>query len=232
MYLKIKFILIALTVAFSGFSQDLEKDLKAIGDKMASSNSVMINVNVAVRTEKGGSAVYKAKASLHKQGEGTKSVLDEMEFLRLEKYDIRVDHEEKMILIYDRKKGASSMNLESMDIDVKALKKLLDTDETTKSPTIKLLSNANNIKKYSVTGVDGFNEVQIVLDMNKLAIMSISYEYEATDLGGQFVQLEYTSFVYDSDLSQELSTTKYFSLNGGAIELTERFKDYTLYTEQ
>lgn len=232
MYRKTKILLIFLSIGFFGVSQSLEADLELIAEKMNSCSSVSIGVFVNVKSSKDGASIYKAKAELQKRGGNSRSVLGEMESLRLEEYDLRIDHEEKMVLVVDKENLEQRIDPSEMDIDVKALKKLLKNKDAPVPNEVKLVSNKDKIRKYAISGIQGMTEVIVVLDMNRLSMKSISYEYESSELGGQFVELIYETFEYDINLSEVLNTAQYFFLKDDKIVLHDSLKEYTLYTEE
>lgn len=230
---------VALGAFFSLFSlsvlgQDLEKDMAEIGKKMEEASSISIAVDVKVFSKKGGNTVYSGNAALIKSGTNVKSVLGEMEFVNTPSYEVRVDHEEKGVLIFKKESATDSKvpKSEKVDFDVEALKKLIESEEgSQKKPTIKLVSSAGGLKKYSITGTPGVLEVVMELDMNAKKITTVRFEYGDANSKGQYVVLSYTKFAYDTDVSSAFVLTNYFTETGNTYTLSSKLKGYHIYTD-
>lgn len=228
------FIGFILFVPLSSFSQDLEKDMAEIGDKMESATSVSMEVDVKVYSSKGGTIVYSSGASLIKSENSTKSVLGEMEFINTPEYEVRVDHEDKAILIFKKLAPSDSKvpKTEQVEFDMEVLKKLIESEEgSQKKPIIKLLSSSGGIKKYSISGTPGIVETVLELDLTNKKIRSVRMEYGSDNSKGQFVVLNYSKFVYDADVSTSFNLANYFTESDKTYILSNKLKGYHIYTE-
>lgn len=232
---SIKLILIAFCFLFSPiFGQDLEKDLTEIGKIMEAASSVSISVDVRMYSSKGGSSRYSGNAKMIRSGESIKSVLGEMEYINTPTFEVRVDHEEKEVLIFKKARvdsNSTSPKHEEVEFDIEALKKLMESEGDQIKPTVKLVSSSAGIKKYSITGVQGVKESVIELDMNTKKLVSVRYEYGSGSEKGQYVVLNYTKFKYNSDVSSVFNLSKYFTENEGLFVLAPSFKGYNMFTE-
>lgn len=225
------FALVCCILVNYTYSQNIHKDIELISEKMETSTSVNLEVDVKVYSKKGGELIYSSKASAFKMGEAqSKTVLADMEFIQTTDFELKIDHDEKAILIFNKKHTNSSKN-ESFEFDLNKLKDLFNTNEN-KSPSVKLLSNVSNIKKYSITGIPGTKEILITLDVSHLKIISVIYEYGTAKEPGQYILLNYTKFDFNTDLSSHFDLKKYFSIVSGEYVLNAKFKDYHLYTEK
>ncbi len=216
------------------FGQDLEKDMAEIADKMKASTSVSIDVDIKMYSNKGGSLIYKGNASLSKSQESMKSVLGEMEFINTPKYEVRVDHEERAVLIFKKEKPSESNmpKSEQVDFDVEALRKLIENEESTSNkPEVKLISTTGEIKKYSIKGSPGISELIVELNSVKKKIVTVRLEYGDGNSKGQYVVLSYNLFVYDTDVSSDFNLANYFTEKDNNYVLSSKLKGYHLYTE-
>lgn len=217
------------------FAQDFEKDMTEIGERMENSSTVSISVDVKMYSKKGGRIIYAGSAGMIKSNESTKSVLGEMEFISTPEYELRVDHEEKELLIF-KKKAPSDTKIEEreqVEFDVEALKKLIESDQAgQKKPVVKLISRAAGIRTYSISGSVGIVEVILELDMNAKKINSVKYEYGDASSKGQYVILIYTKFLFDSDVSSDFDLTNYFTETDSKYVLASKLNGYYIYTER
>ena len=230
MFQKIKLVTIAFFVGTLCSAQDLQKDFATIGEKMESASSISIAVDVKMYSSKGGSLGYSSKASSMKMGEYSKSVLGELEFINTPKFELKLDHEERAILIYKRDTTSTSFRELSLeDFDVKKLQKFFEKNQSQPTTEVKLVSAASGVKTYSITGAKGIKEMRVVLNMTSKKISKITYEYDGS---GQYVVLTYSGFDYDKDLSSHFNLDSYFKEVGGKYVLTDKLKNYHLYTEK
>lgn len=231
MYQKINLIVVIVLCSFTGFGQNLNDDLQKIVSKMDSSKSVSLEIDVKMYSDKGGSMIYSSKAAVYKSGLKTKNVLSEMEYIDSGKHTVRIDHEEKAVLI-QKKQSLSKEKLASMQdqVDVKELQKLLKSESNGSKSTVKLKSSTTGIRIYSITGISEMKEVIIELNFNESAIRKISYEYG--EQSGQYVVLDYTKFDFNKDLSSEFEMTKYFTMENNIYKLSPALAGYILYTEE
>lgn len=233
MYQKISHLLLFLLIAGTSFAQSLEKDLDAIATKMKESNSIALSVNVSVYTHKGGSKVYGAKASMQRMGKNTRNVLAELETIHTEAYDVKLDHEEKMVLILDEETRPESMDADQMGFDIKALKKLMAKDEeATPSSKVQLLRSEGSEKTYKISGTQGLDFAEITIDTAGYKIKKVIYKYGSASEGGNYVVLNYSQFDYDKDISSVFELTNLFQKEEGRYALKGAIKDYTLFTEE
>lgn len=219
-------------MTFLGIAQDLEKDFDRVVREMDSAHSVRIEVTVKAYNQKGGQAVYSSKASVTKMGESSKSVLGELEILITSSYGVKIDHEEKAILIV-KKEGAVIQNQPNLDdLDLKKLKKYFEDGNSTVKPSVKLLSNESGVKKYGITNIPDLLEMQIHLNSKTNKLLKVSYEYGSSSSKGQYVVLDYTKFDYNSDQSKEFDLKNYFTIDGENYVLNSRLKGYKIFTEK
>lgn len=221
-------------ISASVIGQNLEKDMTEIAEAMKTASSLSVGVDIQMYSKKGGSLIYRGNASLAKSKESTKSVLAEMEFVNTPSYELRVDHEEKAVLIF-KKETPSDSNLpksEKVDFDVDALRKLMEGEESSKKPTIKLISSSGGIKKYSIKGSSGISEMIVDLDITNKKIKSVIIEYQ-NDGGsnGQYLVLNYSKFDYNTDVSSAFDLTNYFTEKDNNYVLSQKLKGYHIYTE-
>lgn len=178
--IKQSYIALFVCIASSfAFGQDLKQDMAEIGEKMENASTVAITVDVKMYNKKGGSTIYAGKAGIVKSEESTKSTLGEMEFISTPEFELRVDHEERELLIF-KKQAPSDTKIqegETMELDVEALKKLIESDqESQKKPKITLKSNVSGVKTYSITEIEGMAEVILVIDMNSKKVKTVKFE--------------------------------------------------------
>lgn len=231
---KLFFVTGFCLISILSFGQDLEKDMAEIAEAMKTASSISIGVDIKMYSKKGGGLIYKSNASLIKSEESTKSVLAEMEFVNTPLYEVRVDHEERAVLIFKKEKP-SDTNLpetEQVEFDVEALKKLIESEEsTTKKPTIKLVSSVGGIKKYSIKGSPGISELILELDLTNKKIKSVLIEYGDASSKGQYVVLRYSTFTYNTDVTSVFNLTNYFTEKDNNYVLSPKLKGYHIYTE-
>lgn len=235
MYLKSSLYSIAFVLlSFLSFGQDLKTDFQSIANRMESAKSVMINVDVKMHSRKGGTPIYSSKASVSKMGTSSKNVLGEMEFITTSSYELKLDHEERAVLIFEKTGNSTqeSSPKQTVDFDISELQKFLEENESKSSTKTKLISNANGRRLYSITGVPDISEMTIELDVNTKKIIKITYEYGTSSKKGQYVVLKYEKFQYDLDLTAHFDLTKYFSIENDAYVLNSSLKGYHIYTEK
>lgn len=214
------------------FGQDFNKDFGLIVDKMNTAKSVEIDVEVAAYASKGGGRIYSTKAEMSRMGKNSRSVLGEMESIRTPEYELKLDSEEKAILIFDRSNEQEKLKqFGEMDFDVKALEKFFETQNKNKQASVSLKSDANGLKTYVFTGIPGLKEMIIRIRPKEGKIVSIDYAYNEAS-GGQFITLKYKTFEYGKDLTSVFDLTKYFTVNEGQYVLNQRLEGYHLYTER
>ena len=230
MYQNFKLIALFVFISLSSFGQDLKADFTIISQALDSANSVSMKVVAKTYSSNGGKLLSSTNASIDVSGKKNKNVLGELEFINTEKYFIRIDHEEKAILILKLEKTKKKQKTKSMEIDVEALKKFLEPS-TEKKPTIKLVSNYNGAKSYAITGIDGMVEMKIDLNVTTKSISKISYEYGASG-GSRFVLVEYQKFEYDHIDKNTFDLTRYFTIDNNSYKLSELLKGYKIYTEE
>ncbi len=225
-------MLLTTSVVGGAFGQNLESDLQKISESMESAKSVAINVQVSSYSSKGGSLIYSAEASAMKMDRSMKNVLAEIETISTPYYELKIDHEERAILILEKDSTESIQEINLSDFDVRKLKKYFENDQSEYSKTVKLVSNSNGKKTYSITGIEGMREVLISLDANSNKIIQITYEYGSNSQKGQYTVLDYTKFVYNKDLSASFDLNTYFSEVNGQYVLVDKLKGYQIFTEK
>lgn len=232
--ISITFI-ITVCLGFYGCTQSLEQDFESIMRQMETASSVSINVSVKVYAQKGGSVVHSTTASVEKNGKNVKSVLGELEIITTPEYDLKIDHEEKAVLILKRDSVKSETLTELGELDLKKLKKFFEENATSaddSKPEIKLLSNANGEKKYAISNIQGVVEMQVHLNTNKNKLQKITYEYGNSGSKGQYVVLNYSKFQYNVDQTSTFDLTKYFTVKNGKYVLSAQLEEYKIYTER
>lgn len=234
MYRGIKWLLLLVCVSGKVAAQDeLSKDLDRIVAHMDSLSSMSIEASVKVYGRKGGSIIYSTNAAVYRNAGGSLTKLGDQEYFIGKNYDVTVDHDEKAVLILKKEPNKpGKANKQSVDFDAAALKKLLEPGEKESARKVKLVSNQNGKKTYSISGVPGMKEVRMVVNMTELSIESVTYEYaEESENKGQYVSVVYTRFKKDADVSALLQSSNYFSESGGSYVLVPRLKHYKIYTE-
>jgi len=233
MFQKISFITLFILFSFTLIGQDLTKDFEEIISKMETSKSVSIQVNVKMYGSKGGSLIYTSHASVDKMGEDYINVLSEMVFISTNDYSLKIDHEEKAVLIINKKNIETPKDEEKIsEYDVKRLRDFLITNQNKVIYTISLLSNSSGIKTYSISGVRGMKEMLITLDMNNKTIKKVCYEYDSRESNSRYIELEYHKFIYDVNLSQKFDLSSYFRIENNKYVLSTALQGYNLYTEE
>lgn len=229
------FLVFSFLLSLYGWSQDLKADMSVITEKMKASETLLLEVEAKMYNTKGGAMIFQSSAEMMKDGTKMKSKLGEMEFLITDDYEIRIDNEEKSMLILDKSKERKSIlpqsksDLKKFEDDIKEIEKLFSENENKVS--IALLSSSGGIKKYSITGIEGIKEVVINLDLNKKSIKSISYEYGSASEKGQYVVVVYSRFEYDATLGSEFNLSGIFTKNQDNYILQGKYKNYHLFTE-
>lgn len=199
---------------------------------MDSARSVAIDVNVTMFSSKNGSKVYATGASIYKMQNSYRNVLGEIETIITPDYDIRIDHEDQAVLILDKAKTDKLEKEFNFNVDLEKIKEYFDTvKRKDRSLTVELISNINNLKKYSVKGIDGFKSFEVELDMSNKSIRAVKFEYTNESYSGQYVVINYTKFEYNKDLAKYFKLSNYFTVQNNKYILNENFKGYQLYTE-
>lgn len=114
-----------------------------------------------------------------------------------------------------------------MEFDSKEFKKLLD--KLKEMSLVKFVFVENNFGKwiYSVIGMEGFEEVCFVLDMNKEVIIKVIYNYVKVDNKlGNYLELNYIKFEYMIFLIRDISY--YYCLDGNIVIVLMKFKEYEI----
>lgn len=216
-----------------GKAQDLTKDLQRIMSNIDSTSSMEIEAKVNAYSRKGGSVIYTANTAIYRTADAALTKLGDQEFLITPLYDVKVDHEEKAVLIQKIAPGqANKKTTQKLDMEVSKLLKMLEKGETASQQKIVLVSNQSGKKTYSVTNSPGLKEIRIVLNMTALSIESVTYEFnDKGENKNQYVTVEYTAFNKNTDLTARLKTSQYFTESNGEYVLATRLKGYKIYTE-
>ena len=213
----------------SVMGQNLDDDLLKIVKHLDTARTVSLDTDIIVYSKKGGNKAFTANASLKRSGEVSLTSLDDMEYFSDNSYFVTIDHEERRVSIVknDQKKQTELLD----NFDVKSLRKLI-AEESDVKPKIKLISNTNNLRTYSITSVPGIDDVRIILNMNTLVIVSVTYQYSnESEYKGQYIVVNYTSFECNKEVSSSLKQSNFFTISGGKVVLNNRLKEYTLYSE-
>lgn len=230
MFQKIKLFMV-LILSFSGFSQDLNKDIELIADKMISSNSIQMEVDVNVFSSKGGKMIFTTEAKLFKRKDDFKSILSDVEIVKTSGYFVKLDHTERMILV--QKKNTKILKEQDLNIDVEALKRMLGRkDEVRDEIKTSLVSNKSGVKTYSIKGIQGVYEMIIVLDSVNSKLIKVSYQYGTKSSKGQYAEMKYTKFLYNQNLSNEFDLSQYFTGSNKNYVLNPKLKGFKLFTEE
>lgn len=232
MYRVINSLLLFLLAALPAIGQDLDADLRKIVQHIDSADGLSIETSVKVYARKGGSVIYAANASVHRNAAASLTKLGDQEYYTGKQYDVTVDHEERSVLILKKETPKAKKKKETLEFDASALLELLGDGEKEPKRTVTLVSDQNGKKTYSVSGVPGMKEVRMTLDMHALAIRQVIYEFsEQSENKGQYVTIAYTTFGTDPEVGNLLKTSQYFSESDGRYVLSARLKNYKLYTE-
>lgn len=227
-------LLIGLLAACSqpSFAQKLEDDLNKIVQHVDTARTVSLQSEILVYGRKGGSKIYTAKASLKRSGQASLTVLDEIEYFSDGSYFVTVDHEEHKVSVVKNDEQRNKEHLKGMNLDLKALQKLMQEEKGAPKPVVKLVSDADGMHTYSITKIPSIDEVRITLNTKRSAIASISYEYsDESEYKGQYIVINYTGFECNTDVSASLKQSQFFTLSDGKVNLSNRLKTYTLYSE-
>lgn len=238
MYLNNKNIL-AFLFAMSSlvlFSQDLTSDLENISKRLEKSNETQLVTEVKTYTKRGGTLIYNTKAELYRKGDSTATTLGDIQFLEVGKYHIRIDEEEKAILIHDKSQNTSDhQEISFSKKDLKSIKETLEAlqNQQNSSNKIKyaLVQDKNEIRTYASTNTPGLKEVRIAINHKKNTLVSITYEYGNDDEEGNFVEINYSTFSYSIGNEKVFDLEQIFTISGGKYKLSPKYQHYHLYTE-
>jgi hypothetical protein len=224
--------IVFLLGSFCAYGQNLSKDFTSIVNKIDSTDEISIGVKINVYSNKGGSKIYSTSSSIEFSKKGAITHLGEMEYYKSKEYEVHIDHDEKQVLI----QKLSKVNNQFSDLNLGEIKKYLKEEEdavTKKKPIISMTSNSNGIKTYSMTNVEGYEEIIIELDMKEIKINKIIYEYSKTgSLKGQYCVLDYSKFDFKPAFSQGyFDKSKYFTVSNNQIKLVSKYNSYNLITE-
>ena len=218
--------MIFLTVSTSVFSQKLEEDLAKIIERGEKENSLSLKVDAKLYKVKGGSLLMQVDAALDKKDKTSLTVMGSTEVFSNGSVRVDIDHDEKIMNITSLKSvqaGAKSQ----LEFDSKEFKKLLEKLKETSSVKSALVENNSGKRTYSVTGMEGFEEVRFVLDMNKEVITKVIYNYAKVDnKPGNYLELNYTKFEYTTSLTRDISY--YYRLDGNTAIVSTKFKEYEI----
>lgn len=232
MYLtKGLFFTVLLFLTHLSFSQNLDDDFGKIVRQLDSAKTISLYTDIAVFAKKGGTKVFTTNASLKRSGNTSLTALDDLEYYSDGSYFVTIDHDEKRVAVIknDEKKNKKTFN--DMNFDLKSLKKLISQESDSKS-VVKLVANSNGSRTYSITNIESIDEIRITLNINKLVITSISYQYSNdSEYQGQYILINYTKFECNIDLTNSLKQSNFFTFSGSNVILNSRLKAYTLYTE-
>ncbi|ASS47985.1 MAG: hypothetical protein A3D31_01160 [Candidatus Fluviicola riflensis] len=225
-FLRLLTLLLVVSLhSLVAYNQNLNDDLKKVVGHLDSAASVSLSVDVKLYTKKGGELMYSTKASIDRKGKSSVTVLGDVEIFNNDDFRVDIDHEEKMMMITPKKEIIKKTKKE-MQFDISDLAKWFE-DEGSSSKTT-LVSNTSGIRVYSITGVEGFEEVLVTLDMNQKSIKHIHYAYaKDSEYNGRFVELNYTKFKLNS-VDKELNIASYFTLKSGVYTLGSRFTTYQM----
>lgn len=232
MYLKISLISTLFIFAVSTASgQDLDADLKLIADAIESAKSVAIEAEVHMYSRKNGPKVYTAGGALYKSGQSVLNTIGGYKSLQTSKYYVQVDEEERIMLVLDRSKTDRALEKKMPEMDVRELRKLYAEKDSESNIKITLVSASDGRKKYKISGVSGVVEVEIELDITKKALVMVSYSYDNELYSGQYVVVNYSKFLYDSDLESHFNPQNYFVVQNSKIIPAKKYTGYKIYTE-
>jgi hypothetical protein len=215
---------------FLNFSQNFEKDLSAILNKLDSSNSVSLHVKVNAFEKKGGKILYNTTCIVEKQHEERYTKMDDMEFINSGGYDIQLDNSEKYIFIHKSTTGKK----ENFDIDLKSLKKYFDDEKKdikeVKSK-IKLIHEVEGIKTYQITGSPVYLELLIEIDTKNQKLKKIIYHFsDKSESSAKYIVIDYHIFKFN-DSNFVFNLKNYFTVNNGKYKLNSKYSSYKLITE-
>ncbi len=238
MYLNNKNIglLLCLVLSFSLFSQDLTSDLNEINKRIERSKQTELVTEVKTYSKRGANVIYNTKAAFYRNGDSTVTILAEMQFLEVGKYQVRIDEEEKSILIYDKtqnEKYSSELSISRKEVEsirntLKSLEKQLGNKNSTK---FTLVNDKNDIRVYSAINIPGLREARISINHKKHTLVAISYEYGSSDEPGNFVEVKYSKFSYSIGNEEIFNLDNIFIISKGKYILSHKYKDFNLFTE-
>lgn len=226
-------ILVVLTglLLFSTVSkaQNLMDDLKKVSSILDTVETVRIDVVCKVYSKKEGELLTTVNTGMIKKGKKTVSFFDDFEIFMNERYGVYVNHEDKSITVISKDKYASrmkSIDNKSVDQFVNWMKK--QENKTSFNP--KLLSDAEGIRTYSITGLSDLKELIVVIDVTNHKIERISYEFEESSKQKQkYILLNYSKFIIDSKEIQ-LDSKDYYIQQSGKFLPGNKYKSYSITT--
>lgn len=232
---RILSVLVFVLFTFCAASQDakdkMNTDFESIANRVDSSSSVSIKVQANIYSLRGGSKISSTTASRFQRDEEYVTQLAELEIIETKKFAVRVDHEEKSLLVLEKQKSGKKIDTGAEQLDLSALKKFLEENEKQAvKPQVQLVSESSSIRKYRITKVSGFIAIEIEVDFSKVALRNVSFEYGSINDPGQFVDLDYTMH-YNTNVDSEFDLAKYFNKKNGEITLSTKLTGYKLYTE-
>ena len=234
MYLKINLLLtISWLFASFSFGQDAQVELQAemerIQQKMDTVNTVSIRVEANVYSKRGGSKVSSVSASRYQRGDEYFTDLAGLSVLETKNFAMRLDHEERSILVLKKEKPKKKLKTETIDLDISALNKMMETESESKMK-VSMVSANGNLKKYRVTGMSGIISMEITLNVDTSTIVAVNFEYGTVSSPGQFIELSY-EMSYNQNVDEQLNTTNYFTEENGEFVVSSNLSNYNLYTE-
>jgi len=209
--------------------EELQKEMELIQQKMDSASSVSILVSANVYSSRGGNKISSVRVSRYQSGEEYLTELSGLVVLETKKYAVRLDHEERSILVLKKEKPKKKLKTKSVELDISALKELMK-EESNSQVEVAIVSEVGSVKRYKITGVSGILSMEITVNTNLNTISAVSFEYGSINNPGQFVDLNY-SMIYDEDVSSRLNTSNFFKEVHGELEVSSALAGYKLYTE-
>ncbi len=233
MFQKTNFICILLFWNYYvSYSQDIQTEINIIAKHIESVQSVAIEAEVHMYASKGGTKLFSTHTGMYKSGSEIKSVLGELDYLETSSYYVQVDNEEKAILILKKKDISKNYSKSNLQLDIKKLQEIFKKDESVNNKfKSELLSENNGIKSYRISGLSGIQEMIIELNVHKKKLISVVYKYDKTLYSGQYVEIVYTKFDFNTDLSLHFDLRKYFVITNSGYLLSEKYNNYKIYTE-
>lgn len=234
MFRKIINLCIVLLLSTSVYAQDalksLQADFQSVADSVDHANSVSVLVTAKAYASRGGTLISTYNAARYESGSSSKVRIDELEIIETKQFALRVDHEEKSLLVIEKTQSTGKPKMEKMEFDVKALKKFLEDSGSEQKPIVKLVSDNAGIRKYTISGIEGIRLMEVTLNTSKRMIQTISFEYGSPTSPGQFVLLDY-AMSYNTNVSTQFELSAYFTKKNNEIILSPKLQGYKLYTE-
>lgn len=212
-------------------AQTLEADLQAVSARIEAATALSIHADVTVYQRKGGSQIYAARVSQERSGKRSLNVLGEVETFSDGTHQVIVDHESKTLQL---SKKPASTDTQLGNFDVKQFKKLMEREgSSVPKPVVSLLSNTDGVRTYQISGAEGFDDMQLVLDMNAGTIRKMTYTYASKGPSkGQYCVIQYVKFDLQPVFgAAHFKLSNYVVLSNKTYQPAGRFSTYQFHAD-